>query len=142
MLASMLGTLIQTVGIWFLVAVALEALAVFVEQWGAARSPDDEAPKHNALALLALVLTLITPGLLLAHGFLRTEGGDQTIRVLAIGAPIAAILVGALLGAIVGSAARGLAPTMRKLALPLDLIAFAVTIYATLASIQALIAAI
>jgi len=141
MFRRMLETLIQTVGPWFLVAVALEAAAVFVEQWGAARSPDEEPPKHNALALLALVLTLVTPGLLLAHGFLATHDADQTIRVLAMSAPVAAILFGALLGAIVGAVARSAAPTMRKLALPLDLVAFLVTVFAALSSIRMLIEA-
>ena len=136
---EMLETLIQTVGLWFFVAVAMEALAVFVEQAGASRSPDDDGPKHGGLALLALVLTIVTPGLLLAHGFLATEGADQTLRVLAMSAPVAAVLVGALFGAIFGAAAKGAAPIMRKLALPLDLAAFAVTIYATLASIQMLL---
>jgi hypothetical protein len=138
----MLGTLIQIVGPWFLLAVALEALAVLVEQWGSARSPDEEPRKHNALALLALVLTILTPGLLIAHGVIATRGADQSLMVLAIGAPIAAVLLGALAGAIVGAAARGAAPLMRKLALPLDLLAFAVTIFAVLTSIQAMIQAV
>ncbi|WP_228126718.1 hypothetical protein [Candidatus Viadribacter manganicus] len=134
--------MIQVVGLWFLVAVALEAAAVFVEQWGASRSPDDEAPKqHRALALLALVLTMLTPGLLLAHGFLATQDADQTVRVIAMGLPIGAVLLGALLGAIVGAGARGAAPLMRKLALPLDVVAFFVTAFAVLGSIQMLIAA-
>lgn len=137
----MLGSLIQAVGLWFFVAVALETLAVFAEQWGAARSPDEEKPKHNALALLAFVLTLLTPGLLLAHGYISTQGKDQALLVLAIGAPIAAVLIGALLGAIMGAAVRGAAPLMRKLALPLDIVAFAATIYAALATIQKLILA-
>lgn len=137
----MLGTLIQAVGLWFFVAVALEAMAVLVEQWGAARSPDDDAPKNGALALMALVLTIATPGILLAHAYITTEGAEQTIRVLAMGSPIIAILVGALCGAVAGAAARGAAPLMRKLALPLDLIALAAAIFASLSTIQALIAA-
>lgn len=135
----MLETLIQSVGVWFLVAVALEAAAVFAEQWGSARSPDEEASKNNALALLALVLTLLTPGLLLLHGYVATHDVDQTIQIIAMGAPIAAILLGALIGAIVGAAARGAAPTMRKLALPLDIVAFLVTVFAALSSIQTVI---
>lgn len=137
----MLGPLIQAVGLWFFVAVALETLAVFAEQWGAARSPDEEKPKHNALALLAFVLTLLTPGLLLAHGYISTQGGDQTLFMIAVAAPVAAVLVGALLGAIMGAAVKGAAPLMRKLALPLDIVAFAVTIYATAVTIQILIQA-
>lgn len=138
----MLGTLIQIVGPWFLLAVALEALAVFVEQWGSARSPDEEPRKHNALALLGLFLTILTPGLLIAHGVIATQGGDQSLMVLAIGAPIAAVLLGALAGAIVGAAAKGAVPIMRKLALPLDLVAFAVTIFAVLPTIQSIIGAV
>ena len=92
----MLESLIQAVGLWFLMAVALEALAVFVEQWGVARSPQDDAPKNGALALLALVLTIATPGILLTHAFFATEGADHTLRVVALSAPILAILIGAL----------------------------------------------
>ncbi len=134
----MLGTLIQAVGLWFFVAVAAEAIAVFVEQWGAARSPDDDAPKNGALALLTLVPTVATPGLLITHAFMATTGAEQTIRVLAIGSPIVAILIGALFGAMAGAAARGAAPLMRKLALPLDLVALLATLFAALSTIQAL----
>lgn len=137
----MLEALIQIVGPMFLAAVALEAVSVLAEQWGSARSPDEEAPKHGALALLALLLTIVTPGLLLAHGYIATHAGNETLSVIAIGLPIAAVLVGALAGAILGAAARGAAPLMRKLALPLDIAAFAVTIYATLSTIQLLIQA-
>lgn len=137
----MLEALIQIVGPMFLVAVALEAVSVLAEQWGAARSPDEEAPKHNALALLALLLTILTPGLLLAHGYVATHAQDQTLLVIAVGLPVGAVLVGALLGAILGAAVSGAAPLMRKLALPLDIAAFAVTIYATLATIHTLIQA-
>jgi hypothetical protein len=137
----MLSSLIQVMGPWFLAAIALEAVAVFAEQWGAVRSPDEEVRKHGALALLALVLSLLTPGLLLAHGYITTRTQEQTLLVLAVGLPLAAVLVGALLGAIMGAAAKDAAPLMRKLALPLDILAFAVTIYATLATIQVLIQA-
>lgn len=137
----MFANLIETVGLWFLVACALEALAVFVEQAGAARSPDDDHPRSGAITLTAFMLSLLTPGLLLAHGFLATREADQTLRVFAMGAPIAAVLIGALAGAILGAAARGAAPTMRKLALPLDLGAFSVAILATLPSIRILLEA-
>lgn len=137
----MLEALIQIVGPMFLVAVGLETVSVLAEQWGAARSPDEEVPKHNALALLALLLTILTPGLLLVHGYVSTHGQDQTLLVIAVGLPLAAVIVGALLGAILGAAVKGAAPLMRKLALPLDIAAFAVTVYATLATIQVLIQA-
>jgi hypothetical protein len=137
----MFADLIQIVGLWFLVAIALETLAIFVEQAGSARSPEDETKRHGAVTLIAFLLSLITPGLLLAHGFLATTGQDQTLRVIAMGAPVAAVLLGSLAGAIFGAIAKGAAPVMRKLALPLDLAAFAVAIYATLASIRILIGA-
>lgn len=138
----MFASLVQIAGLWFLVACALEALAVFVEQAGSVRSPDEEDDrKRSASALLAFVLSLLTPGLLLAHGFLTTNGQDQTLRVIAMGLPIAAVLLGALLGAIFGAVAKGLAPAMRKIALPLDLVAFGVAVFAALTSIQTLIGA-
>ena len=138
----MFADLIQVVGLWFVVACACEALAVFVEQAGAARSPDeDDGRKQSASALIGFLLSLLTPGLLLAHGFLATHAQEQTLRVVAMGLPVAAVLLGALLGAVFGAVARGAAPLMRKLALPLDVVAFGVAIYATLASIQVLIGA-
>lgn len=139
----MFANLIQIVGLWFVVACALEAVAVFVEQAGSARSPDEEdGRKRGASALIAFLLSLLTPGLLIAHGILTTHDEDQTLRVIAMGLPVAAVLLGALLGAIFGAVARGAAPAMRKLALPLDLVAFAAALYATLASIQVLIGAV
>jgi hypothetical protein len=63
------------------------------------------------------------------------------VVAVAVGLPVAAVLVGALLGAILGAAVKSAAPLMRKLALPLDVAAFALTIYATLATIQVLIQA-
>lgn len=137
----MFASFIQIVGLWFVIAIVLETLAVFVEQIGAARSPEDEAPRHRALSLLAFVLSLGTPSLLIAHGYFATQGEDQTFRILAMGAPIAAVLVGALLGAILGAAVKGAAPLMRKLALPLDIAAVAAAIYAALPTIQMLIQA-
>lgn len=137
----MFADVLQLTGLWFLIACAVEALAVIVEQWGAARSPDEDAPKHGAAALLTLTLSLLTPGLLLAHGFLATQAADQTLRIIATGAPVAAVLGGALVGAVIGAVARRAAPSMRKLALPLDLAAFAVAVYATLPSIRVLLGA-
>jgi hypothetical protein len=137
----MFADLIKIVGVWFLIACVAEALAVFVEQAGAARSPDDETKRGSGVALLSFVASLLTPGLLLAHGFLATHGAEQSLRVLAMGAPIAAVLLGALVGAIAGALLRAAAPAMRTLALPLDLAALAVAIYATLPSIRILLGA-
>jgi hypothetical protein len=131
----MLEQLIATAGIWFLAACALEALATFVEVAGAARSPEEEAPRRGVAALAVLAVTMLTPGLLLAHGFLSTHGAEPMLRVWALGAPAAALVGGAILGGVFGAVARPAAALMRKLALPFGVAALAVTIYATLPSI-------
>lgn len=139
MLTPMLAALIQVVGPWFILAVAFEALAVFVEQWGAARSPDEETRRHGALGLLALVLTIVTPGLLLAHGYVTTREAGEALVALVVGAPVAAVLLGSLLGAIVGAVVPAAAPFMRRIALPFDLLAFVLAGFAALPTIQILL---
>jgi len=137
---DMTESLIALTGLWFLVACGVEFLTVFAEQAGAARSPEDEAPRrHGFLALLNLIASLLTPGLLLAHGFLVTHEQEQTLRIVAMALPIAAMLLGSLFGALFGALARPLAGVMRMIALPLSLGALALTIYATLPSINVLI---
>ena len=111
------------------------AYNVMIDSLGRAGRVDD------AHALLTLLLTLTTPGLLLAHAFLVTHELDPTLRILAMAAPIGAVLLGSLLGAMFGAAANGAASAMRTLALPLELAAFALTIFATLASLRILLAA-
>lgn len=134
----MLAALIQTAGLWFLVAVALEALATFVETAGAARSPDEEPPRRAFSALAVLAVTTLTPGLLFVHGFISTHGADPMVRLWAMAAPAAAMIGGALLGGLFGAAVRSAAGLMRTLALPLGVAALAVTIYATMPSIARL----
>lgn len=137
----MLAALIQTAGLWFVVACAFEAVATFVEQAGAARSPEEDAQRRGVAALAILAVTTLTPGLLLTHGFLATHGADATLRIWAMGAPAAAMIGGALLGGVFGALARGAAPVMRRLALPAGIAALVVTIYATMPSIATLAAA-
>jgi hypothetical protein len=137
----MLATLFQTAGLWFVVACALEAIATFVEQAGAARSPDEDAERRGFAALAILAVTTLTPGLLFAHGFLSTHGADTMLRIWAMGAPAAAMIGGALLGGVFGALARGAAPYMRRVALPAGIAALVVTIYATMPSIATLAAA-
>jgi hypothetical protein len=110
----MLGTLIQTVGVWFLIAVAIQAVTVFVEQAGAARSPEEAAPRRGAGGLAILAASALSPGLLLAHGFLATRGlEDAALCIWAIGLPIGAVLGGSLHGAMFGALALAAAPLMR-----------------------------
>jgi len=135
----MFAQLIDAAGVLFLVAVAVEFVAVFAEQAGAARSPDEDAPKRSGGNALLAVSALLTPGLLLAHGFLVTHGADTTLRIWAMGAPVAAMIGGALVGGVFGAVARGAAPLMRRIALPLGLAALAVTLAATWPSIRILI---
>jgi hypothetical protein len=137
----MLAALIQTAGLWFVVACALEAVATFVEQTGAARSPEEDAPRRGFAALAVLAATTLTPGLLFAHGFLSTHGADAALRIWAMAAPAVAMIGGALLGGVLGALAPGAASVMRRLALPAGIAALIVTIYATLPSITTLVGA-
>jgi hypothetical protein len=136
----MLDTLIAALGALFLVAVALEFVAVFVEQAGAARAPEEEAPRRKSGTLAMMIVSTLTPGLLLVHAFLATRGA-QDVQLLAMATPFIAMIGGALLGAVFGALARGAAPTMRTLAAPAGLIALGVTIYAAWPSIQLLLQA-
>jgi hypothetical protein len=131
--------LIATAGIWYFVACAAAFAAVFVEQAGAARSPDEDSERKGAAALVLMLASLFTPGLLLMHGFFLTAAVDTLLRIWIMAAAVAAILLGSILGAIFGAVARGAAPTMRKLALPLGLAALALTLFATSPSIVALV---
>lgn len=83
--------------------------------------------------------SLLTPGLLLVHGFFLTAAVDTLLRIWIMAAPISAILLGSIMGAIFGAFARDAAPVMRKLAMPLGLIALAVTLFATSPSVVALL---
>jgi hypothetical protein len=130
--------LIATAGVWFFAACFAAFVTVFVEQAGAVRSPEEEGETKRAAAIIAFLASLLTPGLLLLHGFFLTATSDVSLRAILMSTPIAAILLGSLLGAIVGALARGTAPTMRKLALPLSLIALGLTLFATMPSIVAL----
>jgi len=137
----MLADLIQTAGLWFVVGCALEAVATFVEQAAAARSPEEDAPRRGFAALAVLAVTTLTPGLLFAHGFLSTHGADTTLRIWAMAAPAVAMIGGSLLGGMLGAMAPGAAPFMRRLALPAGIAALVVTVYATLPSITTLVGA-
>ncbi len=131
--------LIATAGLWFFAACAAAFAAVFVEQAGAARSPEEDGErKGGAAALMLMLASLLTPGLLLLHGFFLTAAVDTLQRIWIMAAPVAAILLGSIFGAILGALARGAAPTMRKLALPLAFAALALTLYAASPSIVAL----
>lgn len=131
--------LIATAGLWFFAACAAELAAVFTEQAGAARSPEEDGERNGAVALMMTLASLLTPGLLLVHGFFLTAAVDTLLRIWIMAAPISAILLGSIMGAIFGAFARDAAPVMRKLAMPLGLIALAVTLFATSPSVVALL---
>ncbi|MEZ6024086.1 MAG: hypothetical protein R3C16_11890 [Hyphomonadaceae bacterium] len=136
----MLTELIASAGLWFLVACAAEFVAVFVEQASAARTPEEDTERNGFVSLLRLAVALLTPGLLLAHAFLVTRDAEF-LRIVAMGAPIAAMILGALLGAMFGALARFAAAALRLITLPLALGTLALTIFATLPSIRVLIEA-
>lgn len=136
----MLAALIEAAGFWFVIAVALEAAATMIEVAGAARSPEEDAPRRGFAALVILAMSALTPGLLLLHGFVSTAAAEPLVRALGIGAPAAALLGGGLAGGAVGALARGWRDAMRRLALPVGVAALAATIYAALPSVTGLFA--
>jgi hypothetical protein len=131
--------LIATAGVWYFAACAIAFGSVFVEQAGAARSPEDDGERKGAAALMLMLASLLTPGLLLLHGFFLTAAVDSLLRIWIMAAPVAAIVLGSMFGAILGAVARNAVPAMRKLALPLGLAALALTLFATSPSIVALV---
>lgn len=134
----MLEELIAIAGIWYFAACAVAFVSVFVEQAGAARSPEEDGERKGAASLMLMSASLLTPGLLLLHGFFLTAAVETLLRISIMATPVAAILLGSILGAIFGAVARGAAPAMRKLALTLGLAALALTLFATLPSLVAL----
>lgn len=130
--------LIATAGLWYFAACVAVFVAMFVEQAGAARSPEEDSERKRGAMLALMLATFATVGLLLLHGYFLTTAADEALRFEIVAAPIAATMPGSLFGAIFGAAARGAAPTMRKLALPFVLVALALTLYAALPTIVAL----
>jgi hypothetical protein len=138
----MLASIIDVAGPAFAIAVGVEALAVFVEQLGAARSPEEDEPRRRgAFTIVLAVAAIVTPGLLLMHGFLSTAQTPQHIRVAAMAAPVAAIIGGALLGAIASAFLRAAGPTMRKAAPVFSIAALVAAAIAALPSLGQLMEA-
>jgi hypothetical protein len=134
----MLEELIATAGVWFFAACGAVFAAMFVEQAGAARSPEEDSERKRGAMLVLMLASLLAPGLLLLHSFYLTAD-DPSPRAALMAVAIAATLLGSMTGAIFGALARGAAPIMRRLALPLVLIALALAIYAAFPSIVALV---
>jgi hypothetical protein len=136
----MIDALVGTTGPWFLAAITLEFLAVAAEQMGAAWKPPGEEKRGEGFGGFALlVVTTLTPAMLLVHGFFLTVDGAQATRVAALGLVIGAVLVGAIGGRSLGAGWQGGARTARGLTLPLGLAAFALAIYVTHPSLGALV---
>ncbi|MEQ1617517.1 MAG: hypothetical protein ABL883_04130 [Terricaulis sp.] len=141
--------LIQAVGTWFLVAVALEFTACYSEQMAAAWKPlEGEEKRGEGFGAFALmVVTTLTPAMLFVHAFFTTASNFDAllwsqVRIWALALIVAAILVGAIAGRLLGSAWQGGARIARVLALPLGLAAFVFTIYATRPALEALVDAL
>ena len=130
--------LIATAGVWFFAACAAQFVAVIVEQAGAARSPEEDGDRGRAVMQALVLVSFLTVGLLLLHGFFLTAA-EATARTAIMTTPIAAMLLGSLLGAIFGALARGAAPALRKIALPIAIVALGVTLFAVSPSIVALV---
>jgi hypothetical protein len=119
--------LIATAGVWFFAASALQFVAAFVEQAGAPRSPEEDGERKPAARLVFFFASLLTIGLLLCVPL--SPEVEPVTRLLVLQTPIAAMFSGAMLGAIFGALAQGVAPTMRKVAIPLALAALALALY-------------
>jgi hypothetical protein len=117
-------------------------LAVFVEQAGAARSPEEDKTHGGFAAFAVGAAALLAPGILLMHGYFVTQGVQDTLRVLALAAPVAACIVGALAGAIFGAVAPSAAPAMRMAAPWFAVAGLVLAAYAAMASFAALVAAL
>lgn len=140
MVAALIAATTETVGLWFLVAVALQFAAVYAEQAGVAHKPDGQVEKREGFGGFALALTTtLTPAFLFLHGFFLTADSALAVRVTVLSAVIAAVLLGAIIGRLVGMGWKGGAGVMRTLALPLGLAAMVVAIYACRPSLEALI---
>jgi hypothetical protein len=139
----MFADLVQAAGLWFVIACAFQVVVVFFEQAGAARSPEEEKPQGGFGALAGGIAALLAPGLLLMHGYFRTElGPHESLRLFALGAPIAASVLGGLLGALFSALFRSASTLMRAVAPWLAVAGLILAVYATLPSIVALIGAI
>ena len=134
----MLESLVQAAGVWFLAAVALQFAAALCEQAGAARSPEDDRPRGRWLTLALAVAALATPALLLGRAYAVTADAEAMTRLWLMGAPLAAMLGGGLVGGVAGVFVQGLAPALRGLGAALALGALALAAYAAWPSLVAL----
>ncbi len=128
------------VGLAFLAAVAAEGFAIFVEQTAAgAKKAESDPPASAVGGAVQGIVSMVAPGLLLLHGYFVTVGRPDLVAG-AVGLPVAALVVGAILGRISGAVAQPLAHAFRPLALPAALLGFAIVVWATWPSIQVLLA--
>jgi hypothetical protein len=125
----MLDSILGVLGLGYAAALVLLAVTVFTEQAGAARSPEEDEGRHRGSAIALWAANVLTPLLLLAHAFTATSAHED-MRLEAMIAPVLALLGGALIGAIFGAMAPGASPLMRRVMLPLALIALAAALYA------------
>src|SRR5262245_31513396 len=135
----MIESLIALAGAIFFAALAAEALAAFVSQAGAARSPEEEGPRSLA-GRAHVIVGLLSPAVLIAHAWFVTMDQDESARGLLMAAPIAATVLGALFGSIFGAIAGGAAGAMRKAALIFALISLGLALFAAYPSIMRLAA--
>lgn len=136
----MIEIVAEIAGPLFLVALALEFLAVFAEQAGSARKAGEDRPKPGFAALVLMILATVTPGLLLVHAFVTTMGIDDQVRIWAIGGVIAAVVLGAIGGLVAGLlGGEGISRLLRAVSLPAALAAFGLSVFVARPSINSLI---
>jgi hypothetical protein len=122
--------MVSVTGLLFAIAVAALAFGAYVEQAGAAAQfAPDEKPPESLGAFALMVMTTLSPGMLLAHAYFITTPAPGQPRVLAISLVVAAVVVGAIVGRLVGGAWQGGARFMRAASLPVNIAVFVVAVY-------------
>jgi len=129
-------------GVWFTAACGLEFLAVGTEQAGASRRPlrPRQGGAPGVAAFVLMLASTLAPALLLMQGFFVTAGMENSVRIAAMGAPIAAVILGSVIGRVVGGASQAASDAGRFLALAAGLAALGAAIFAARGSIEALLA--
>lgn len=118
--------LIGVLGTFWLAALAAEFLAVLTESWGGMKPKvEGEEDRRQGLAKYVLMTAAVaTPCLLLAHTFIVVSGVYEGELLLpALGAVLATVFGGNLLGWLFGALIRPAATLMQIIAMPLAIVA-------------------
>ena len=129
--------LIQAIGVWYFVALGAVFLAAAAKHASAPRSPEEDQARMPLDALHWFV-ALMGWSVLVLHGVFVGLSRGAPVWLLG-GLPVAAMLVGALLGAILGADPRARAPVLRIAGKWLGVAALALAAWAAAPSVAALL---